>query len=75
MHALCEMIQWIWRSGIRRGDPIHVFVPSKRMRNLLKIWLESDHPAALLWDAVESSNQANAEVRASKTSASLLKSA
>jgi hypothetical protein len=71
MHALCEMIQWIWRSGIRRGDPIHVFVPSKRMRNLLKTWLESDH-AGLLWEAVEGSNQADAEIRASKTSASPL---
>ena len=55
MHALSEMIQWIWRSGIRRGDPIHVFVPSKRMRNLLNIWLESDHAVALLWEAIESS--------------------
>jgi hypothetical protein len=29
-YALSEMIQWVWRSGIRRGDPITVFIPSDR---------------------------------------------
>jgi len=41
LHSLSEMIQWIWRSQIRRGDPITLFIPSQRMRNLLKIWLHS----------------------------------
>jgi hypothetical protein len=48
LHALSEMIQWIWRSGIRRGDPIHVFVPSERMRGLLKEWLAADNTATLI---------------------------
>jgi hypothetical protein len=39
LHALSEMIQWIWRSQIRRGDPITVYVPSERMRALLLDWL------------------------------------
>lgn len=38
-YALSSMIQWIWRSRIRRGEPIHVFIPSQRMRTLLERWL------------------------------------
>jgi len=39
-YALSEMIQWIWRSSIRRGDDITVYVPSARMRKLLENWVE-----------------------------------
>jgi hypothetical protein len=39
-YALSEMIQWIWRSQIREGKPITVFIPSERMRRLLSEWLE-----------------------------------
>lgn len=41
LHALAEMLQWIWRSRIRDGQPITVFVPSTRMRSLLLDWLEN----------------------------------
>ena len=37
--ALSEMLQWIWRSRIRQGESINIYVPSKRMRNLLLDWL------------------------------------
>lgn len=47
LYALNEMIQWIFRSQIRRGDPICLFIPSERMRALLKIWLEADTIQAL----------------------------
>lgn len=40
-YALSEMIQWIWRSAIREGNEIWVYVPSIRMRNLLYTWLDS----------------------------------
>ena len=40
--ALGEMIQWIWRSAIRNGQPIQLYVPSKRMRDLLLEWLGVD---------------------------------
>lgn len=40
MYALSTMLQWIWRSAIRRGEEIWVYVPSKRMRTLLKDWME-----------------------------------
>jgi len=39
-YALSEMLQWIWRSAIRDNKEITLYVPSKRMRNLLKGWLE-----------------------------------
>lgn len=39
-YALSTMIQWIWRSAIRDGKPIHIYVPSKRMRDLLTNWIE-----------------------------------
>lgn len=46
-YALSAMLQWIWRSQIRRGDPIKVFIPSERMRTLFHNWL---HDASHLQD-------------------------
>ena len=40
--ALSEMLQFIWRSAIRDGKEINVYIPSKRMRNLLKVWIEEN---------------------------------
>lgn len=37
--ALSELLQWIWRSAIREGEPINLYIPSSRMRNLLQEWL------------------------------------
>ena len=39
-YALSEMIQLIWRSAIREGKDIWVYIPSKRMRGLLTKWLD-----------------------------------
>lgn len=39
-YALSEMVQWIWRSAIRNNESIRIYIPSKRMRTLLKNWLE-----------------------------------
>ena len=41
MFALSTMVQWIWRSAIRDGDEIYIYIPSKRMRTLLINWMES----------------------------------
>lgn len=41
-YALSELIQWIWRSRIRDGLPINIYLPSKRMRELLQLYLNSD---------------------------------
>lgn len=40
--ALSELVQWVWRSTIRDGHPIKVFIPSARMRWLFKRWLAAD---------------------------------
>lgn len=40
--ALSELLQWIWRGRIRKNEPMNLFIPSKRMRELLKSWLISD---------------------------------
>ena len=39
-YALSEMLQFLWRSGIREGKHITVYIPSSRMRNLLIKWIE-----------------------------------
>lgn len=39
LYALSEMIQWIWRSRIRNGERINIYIPSIRMRSLLQSWL------------------------------------
>ena len=40
LYALSMMIQWIWRSAIRDGHPIRIYVPSLRMRSLLSNWIQ-----------------------------------
>ena len=39
-YALSELVQWIWRSAIRKGEDIWIYIPSKRMRDLLTNWLD-----------------------------------
>lgn len=39
-YALTEMLQFLWRSAIRLDKTITVYIPSKRMRNLLIKWLQ-----------------------------------
>ncbi len=39
--SLSSLLQWLWRSQIRDGKPINVYIPSTRMRELLIGWLES----------------------------------
>lgn len=40
LYGLSEMIQWIWRSRIRKGENINIYIPSVRMRNLLIAWMK-----------------------------------
>ena len=42
LYALSELLQWIFRSQIRDGKPIDLYLPSRRMREILETWLESD---------------------------------
>ena len=45
-YSLSELIQWIFRSAIRDGKPITLYIPSERMRGLLVDWL-NPKPAEL----------------------------
>lgn len=40
-YALSVLLQWTWRSAIRVGERITIYLPSRRMRNLLNAWLRS----------------------------------
>jgi len=40
--ALGEMLQFIWRSAIRDGHQIILYIPSKRMRTLLLKWMDKN---------------------------------
>ncbi|WP_319549365.1 hypothetical protein [Desulfogranum marinum] len=39
-YALSTLIQWIWRSAIRKGGSVTIYLPSKRMRGVLEEWLK-----------------------------------
>ena len=39
-YALSIMVQWIWRSAIREGNDVYLYIPSKRMRTLLINWMD-----------------------------------
>jgi hypothetical protein len=40
-YALTELIQWLWRSRIRKGASVTLYLPSKRMRDIFNKWIES----------------------------------
>lgn len=40
--ALSEMLQWIWRSRIRKGEYIVLAIPNTRMHNLFLDWLNRE---------------------------------
>ena len=40
LYALSILVQWIWRSAIRDGDKIHIYLPSRRMRELFFKWMD-----------------------------------
>ena len=41
LFSLSFLLQWIWRSRIRNGKNINIYIPSERMRNLLILWLNA----------------------------------
>lgn len=40
MYVLSEFIQWIWRSAIRDGNDIYIYIPSERMRRILNKYFD-----------------------------------
>ena len=41
--ALSNMIQFVFRSRLRKGESINLYVPSSRMRELFLKWLNGDY--------------------------------
>lgn len=39
-YALSTMVQWVWRSAIRDGYDIYIYIMSSRMRMLFKNWIK-----------------------------------
>lgn len=40
LYSLSNLLQWIFRSRIRNQEPIVLYLPSERMRGLLKKWID-----------------------------------
>ena len=38
-YAFTELIQWVWRSRVRKGQPTTLYLLSPRMRQLIEEWL------------------------------------
>lgn len=38
--ATSDMVQWLWRSRLRKGEEVWLYLPSRRMRELLKKWID-----------------------------------
>lgn len=49
-YALTEMLQFIWRSAIRDGKEIWIYIPSIRMRRLLTEWIEEQSTKEIVND-------------------------
>ena len=43
LYALGDLIQWIWRSAVRDGKPIKLYLPSERMRIIFNDFLNNDN--------------------------------
>ena len=39
LYALGIMLQWIWRSRIRKNEDIYIYIPSERMKTIFLNWL------------------------------------
>ena len=37
-YAISVLIQFVFRSAVRKGEPIKLYLPSLRMRELLERW-------------------------------------
>lgn len=41
-YALTELLQFMFKSALSKGQEIWIYLPSKRIRNLLQVWIEKD---------------------------------
>lgn len=42
LYSASEIIQWVFRSAVRKGEPINLYIPSKRMRLIFYKWLNGE---------------------------------
>lgn len=42
LYALSELIQFIYRSAVRNGEDVYVYIPSVRMRTLLQKYIDNE---------------------------------
>ena len=54
--ATSEMLQFIWRSAIRDGKEIWIYIPSIRMRTLLKNWIDENSKSKNATDILSENN-------------------
>lgn len=43
-YSLSEMLQFLFRTAIRNGEEIWIYIPSRRMRSLLEQWIDENSP-------------------------------
>jgi hypothetical protein len=48
LFALSTLVQWLWRARIRNHQPVKLYIPSERMRDLFDRWLMSDSTPSLV---------------------------
>ena len=41
-YAVTELVQWLYRTAVRKGEPVTLYMPSIRMRRLLSSWLNAE---------------------------------
>lgn len=56
-YALSTMVQWIWRSAIRDGKSINIYIPSKRMREMLLKWIDESEERYWAFKATENNER------------------
>lgn len=69
LYALSEMVQWVFRSAIRNGQPINIFIPSPRMRRLFLDWLHTDNHLDLIQKFDEERQEAVSRSNAARKAA------
>ena len=42
LYSVSELIQWLFRSRLRKDEPINLYIPSRRMRELLIRWMNNE---------------------------------
>lgn len=74
MYALSVLIQWIFRSAVRKGEEIWLYVPSERMRFLLERWLDNLEKGEDLKEICFAKERAKARRKAKRKGAAAQKS-